>query len=338
MARVKADVTAEKISTPAEQAATTPRPKRYLWAGVAGAALLSAAAVYVVANVFEKSPISTATIDFTTPGGKVRSVVSRTELGRKNNTVIEEAVEGAEADVGEEAPTEVAIVGNNISVAEPLERAEQNLNQLGQVIGQLTALEERIIALDAQLAAAKQHRQQAPDLSAVRQQLAATRLGLAFAGGANLADALADAKNQLATPAAQALLAQLEVLTAEGVITPLSLYRQATAAQKLLPPRAEAEAVDEGNLSLWQRVRLMLSRWIDVRPISGAAEVWPAQLEKVVVALSFADVAQAEQLLTATPLVDDSRLEALRQNVQRYQVQRRLVWQLQQAEAVTEAM
>lgn len=305
---------------------SAPRPKTYLWAGVAGLALLSAGVVYTVANVVEPRSKTATQIDFATPGGEVRSIVSRTEIARKANpVVIDEAVDTP----AEKAPAEVSIVGNTVNVNEAAPAATAGVEQLTQVIRQLTALEERILELDGQLAENRARQQAAPDLTRVREQLVATRVGLALSGGADMALALAEARSVFTAPEAHALLSQLDVMTAEGVITPLSLYRSATAAQKLMPPRADEVLAEAENLSFWQRLRMRLSRWIDVRPVSEGAQAWTADLEQLVSALAVNDVQTAENLLQGVHLSADTRLDGLRQTVQRYQTQRRLVWQLQ---------
>lgn len=316
---------APKAEAPTPRAA--PRPKRYMWAGVAGIALVSAGIVYTVAQVIEPKTITQ--IDFTTPGGEVRSIVSRTELGRKTSpVVIDEAVDAD--STADKKPAEVAIIGNTVNVNEAAP-VPAGVEQLTQVIRQLTTLEERILALDAQLVESRAREAAAPDLTRVRQLLAATRVGLAFSGGADVATTLAEAREAFPTPEGQALLSQLDVITASGVETPLSLYRTALAVQKLHPPRVEETFTADESLTFWQRLRMRLSRWIDVRPVSESAEAWVSSLERVAAALAVADMTTAETLLQAEPLVADARLDGLRQNVQRYQTQRRLVWQLQEA-------
>lgn len=296
-------------------------------------------------------------LDAEAPSG----VVARTEIGRKETTVIEVLEEKPE---GEEVASDTAatdktyaglkeddlrnlktVLHNLDAEREELIKSLKTMSQatlsesarVQQVITLVNTLQNEVVAQAQTIEKMKNQDQQAfgekvQDLGLIflGQQLVV--LDNAYTRGDVTVPALknveAFARNVAAQPEIANTLAELTKMAEVGVITRLSLIAELEAALAKGEPVAKVPTPQNAKGSLWERLQERANQWVKVRKIDAGAPaegLWLETLSQVHQALVTGRDDKALELLNEEVLAQDERLNTLRAHLSGYIDQKTLL-------------
>lgn len=341
MSKKTSKETTQTTTQKSEPSPTTAKPSR-TGSGLIVVGLLSVVVAASIAGVFlltsSHSPLKQA-LDETLNGpdielrdGHAKSVVARTQLGRKQNARIE-IIDQEPAEQEETIKSERVAVNNVSPTAILAAEAQQRLiATVSQLEGEVRSLQTALQAAQNDINRLEASPNQLPYMHQKLNMLALEQAMLRGEDSAFISQQIAHMVQSLSPSSTRDALVALANHVDGGYITPYQIMAASGQLAKLDAPKPEKKTVEAETF--WQKIKQFFARLVAIEVKSEAQkqadQAWLEAKQNLAESLRTMRVRQAQKQLQSAPLSADNRLDDIRQTLSAYSHQQALIARAQE--------